>query len=293
MDDPDVNELAKKAALYESKYLAVKSDFKNFVDSCKRNEIAKKAEIQSDNARKMLVLADSLVRVSSQARSLPSGTNTVADPYVQNTEAMYRQLLDICRLTPIDPAPGDTFNDTLHMAVGLEYRSRFKEGSVYSVVRRGYRQEELLIRPAEVIVAKDSREEPASKTGFFRRIFSRIFPAPLTEERFELLADRLEHTRSETMVRIEQDISRIQGHLEGMSEDLSETCRTGRDFEEKVALLEEQSQQTALSLREIVREVRDLTLIIHDLDERMDEMDRRAEVQKHEQGGSDKMGENR
>mgnify|MGYP002683656550 CR=1 FL=1 len=63
MVDPDITDLQKKADHFESQYNALKKEFKDFIETTKKNEELKKKDLQSENAKKMLVVADSLCRM--------------------------------------------------------------------------------------------------------------------------------------------------------------------------------------------------------------------------------------
>jgi molecular chaperone GrpE (heat shock protein) len=89
----------------------------------------------------------------------------------KNVDVIHSQLLSASGLTPIEPAAGDIFDDRMHMAVGVESGTACPENSVFRVIRKGYRIENNVVRPAEVIVSKSPVEViKIAKPGLWDRI---------------------------------------------------------------------------------------------------------------------------
>jgi molecular chaperone GrpE (heat shock protein) len=87
----------------------------------------------------MLVVTDSLCRMMNNTMNHScDAVRSIHENYHLNIEGMYQQLLSSCKLTVINPTPGTEFDDAIHMAVGLEYNSKYPEDTIYSVIRRGY-----------------------------------------------------------------------------------------------------------------------------------------------------------
>jgi len=57
MDDPATTDLEKKANQFESQYNKLKKEFKDYIETSRKNEDHKKKELQSDAAKKMLDFA--------------------------------------------------------------------------------------------------------------------------------------------------------------------------------------------------------------------------------------------
>jgi len=212
MDDFANTEIQKKAELLESQYNTLKKEFRDYIETNRKNDALKKKELQSDFAKKMLVFADSLCRISCGVNN--NSCDIVKDAnenFQKNIDALYSQLLFSSGLTPVDPGPGDKFDDTLHMAVGLEYGSRYPEGSVFSVIRKGYMRENILIRPAEVIISKFPRVKNKNKKNeIWGRFTDWVFPGRGRFAHFDEEISQLEHARSETTLRFEEDINQLK-----------------------------------------------------------------------------------
>jgi len=243
MEDPTTTDLKKRADLFESQYNKIKKEFKDYIETSRKNEDTKKKELQADAAKKMLVFADSLTRMSGSAAGAPTCelVNSTNENFQKNIDVMYKQLLSVSGLTPVDPAPGDRFDDTLHMAIGLEYGSRYPEDTVYRVIRKGYLREKTLIRPAEVILSKRPREEvKAQERGIWTSIARRLFPARPQISLLDQQVDALEHARSETTVRLEGEIATVTQLVSQLVADKQETDKRMQELEDAIGNFEEE-----------------------------------------------------
>ena len=237
MDDLATTELKKKADQFESQYNKLKKEFKDYIEISRKNEDLKKKELQSDAAKKMLVFADSLSRMSGAINTDSCDVvNRTSENFQKNIDVMYQQLLSVAGLTPVNPAPGEKFDDTLHMAIGLEYGSRYPEDTVYRVIRKGYLRDKTLIRPAEVIISKRPREEiKAKQPGIWNYFTSRLFPAHHQLIQFNQQIDALEHARSETTILLEAEITCIK---ECLSQSVAEKQETDQLIQEQMETIE-------------------------------------------------------
>lgn len=260
MVDPDITDLQKKAEHFESQYNAIKKEFKDFIETTRKNDELKKKDIQSDQAKKLLIIADSLCRMmNSSMNTTCDAVRSVHENYHLNIEGMYQQVLSSGKLTPIDPKPGTIFDDTLHMAVGLEYNSRYPEDTIFSVIRRGYLRESSLIRPAEVIISKKPRETASiQKPRMFTSLLYLIFP---NRQKFDAIVhdiDQLAHKESEHITRLEGEIAELEKKITQNEEeihDLNQIITEQADIQEQ---LEEDIQKLKENLRTLTTHVRDL-----------------------------------
>lgn len=245
MDDGTITALRKKVDQSEAQYNKLKKEFKDYIENSQRNEALKKKELQSDHAKKMLVFADSLSRMSGSVNNnscdIVRNTN---ENFQKNIDVMYHHLLNVSGLTPVDPAPGDKFDDTLHMAVGLEYGSRYPEDTVFRVVRKGYLRDDTLIRPAEVIISKRPREgTKAGKTGVWEHLTHWVFPAQRRFSHIDQQIAGLEHTRSEDNMRLHQEIDRLKEFISLSAAEKQETAECVRVLGETIGRLADEMDE--------------------------------------------------
>ncbi len=212
MEEDTASEIQKKADLFESQYHNIKKEFKDFIETSRRNEEIKKKELRTDSAKKMLSLADSLCRMSVPDENCSCDiVKNYSDNLQKNIDVIYQQLLLSSALTPVDPAPGDTFDDTRHMAVGLEYGSQYPEDTVFKVIRKGYLSENMVIRPAEVIISKRSVESTKVKTaGIWKQFTSWMSPS---KRRFAIIdqqMDELKQVQNQKNLLLQQEMEGLQ-----------------------------------------------------------------------------------
>jgi len=175
MEQENLDEIRKKAERYESQYNKLKQEFKDYIEASRKNEDKKRLEIRTDVSKRMLVVADSLTRMTgSDNEQACEIMRNHSDNIRKNIEVIYHQMLNASGLAPIEPVVGDNFDEKKHTAVGLEYSTKFPQNSIFRIVRKGYLFENNVIRPAEVIVLKESAEQKMIKPGFWDRLIGLI-----------------------------------------------------------------------------------------------------------------------
>ena len=117
-------------------------------------------EISKDIERgRREILADLLEVLDNLDRALDAtkGASSI-DAVVQGVEMVRRQFLaklESFGVRPIDVAPGGPFDPALHEAVtAVPATAESDDGRVVGVVRRGYRIQDEVLRPAAVAVSK-------------------------------------------------------------------------------------------------------------------------------------------
>ena len=108
--------------------------------------------------RKVLALADDFDRaIEARPESIAS------DPWFEGVAAIDRKLRTLLEsegVSPIDVAPGTTFDPREHDAIANVPGTDRQEGEIVEQIRRGYRLRDRVLRPALVAVAAGS--EPAT-----------------------------------------------------------------------------------------------------------------------------------
>lgn len=260
MDEPDITELQKRSDLIESQYNAIKKEFKEYIETTRKNEDLKKRELQAEQAKKTLVFADSLCRMMDAAKKHPCDTiRKVHETYHLNVEGMYNQLLSSSGMKPINPAPGTPFDDATQMAIGIEYNSRYPEDTIYSVIRRGYMRDSSLLRPVEVIISKKPRETAGEETpGLLATLLSRIFPSRSTLAALEHQIDALAHRESEHIVRLEGEIQELGVRCRDYEEEIKDLAEELSHRSESIELLESEIERLSGDLRRSDGKIREI-----------------------------------
>lgn len=238
MEEDTAIEIRKKADLFESKYNNIKKEFKDFIETSRRNEEIKKKEQKTDSAKKMLSLADSLCRMSVPDENCSCDiVKNYSDNLQKNIDVIYQQLLSSSALTPVDPAPGDSFDDTRHMAVGLEYGSLYPEDTVFKVIRKGYLSENMVIRPAEVIISKRPVElTKIKRAGIWKNFTSWLSPS---KRRFAIIDQQMDEFKQVQS----QKILILQQEMEGLQDFIAQSGAERQKMEELCQLQGEKIEQ--------------------------------------------------
>lgn len=126
-----------------------------------KENVRKRAERDSDSARRyavenfateLLAVRDSLELGLEAARQEDADIEKIRE----GTELTYRMLTQVMEkfnIEEIDPV-GEKFNPDLHQAMSMQEVEGHESNTVISVMQKGYRLNERLLRPALVMVAK-------------------------------------------------------------------------------------------------------------------------------------------
>lgn len=215
---------------WQSRYNNLRQEFKDYIETSRRTEAIKRQELKIDFAKKLLIVADSLSRITVEHNNFPCDIiKTYSDNLTRNIDVIYGQLLSASGLTPVEPAAGDKFDDRLHNAIGLENSAVYPENSVFRVIRKGYRIEDTVVRPAEVIISKRPVEVLAIKRpGLRDRILRWIRPG---KRRFAEVnqriagVERLQRENTEKHIQDIDSLKTILAQLEARNERLDELER--------------------------------------------------------------------
>ncbi|HET9986994.1 MAG TPA: nucleotide exchange factor GrpE [Kofleriaceae bacterium] len=154
--DP-VAELEAKLAVAEKekkenwdRYLRAAADLENTRKRQKREVDEAKLEAKNKALKEVLPVVDNLERAIEHASA---GAET--SPIIEGVQLVLRQLMTAFErldITPVE-ALGQPFDPNLHEAISQQ-ESDQPPGSVVTVLQRGYRSGDRLLRPALVVVAK-------------------------------------------------------------------------------------------------------------------------------------------
>jgi molecular chaperone GrpE len=133
------------------KYLRAVADLENYRKRNKRDLDDARAEAKTKVLKEMLPVVDNLERAVEHAeKSQDPGA------VVDGIRLVLRQFLTAFErvdVTPVDAA-NQPFDPNLHEAISQQETDEFPPGTVVTVLQRGYRLGDRLLRPALVVVAK-------------------------------------------------------------------------------------------------------------------------------------------
>jgi molecular chaperone GrpE len=154
--DP-IAELEAKLAVAEKekkenwdRYLRSAADLENTRKRNKREADDAKFETKTKILKEILPVVDNLERAIEHA-----GASAENQPIIEGVQLVLRQLMTAFErldVTPVE-AQGQPFDPNLHEAISQQ-ESDLPPGSVVTVLQRGYKSGERLLRPALVVVAK-------------------------------------------------------------------------------------------------------------------------------------------
>lgn len=143
---------------WKNRFMRLQADFDNM-----RKRLEQRLETEAQEARHrilldMLPLADhlELAMRHGEALSDPEGRE-----FLRNVEATQRAFLDTLRRYQVEPvaAMGQTFDPEIHEAVGHIHQEHVPPDTVVQVIRSGYREGSKLLRPARVLISRNSPTE--------------------------------------------------------------------------------------------------------------------------------------
>jgi molecular chaperone GrpE len=145
-----IEQLEADAKEASNRYLRLAADFDNYK---KRARQEQSETIQFANAaliEKLLPVVDNFHRV------LESAPPEVDDAWLKGVSLTLQQLDELLASQGVSPieSVGTPFDPTLHEAIGHEESDEHPEDTVVTEVRRGYRLNDKVVRPALVRVAR-------------------------------------------------------------------------------------------------------------------------------------------
>lgn len=141
------------------KFVRSQADLDNFRKRTKRDLDDAKAEARTRVLKEMLPVADNLERAVAHA----TGDATAVLEGVRLVLRQFTHAFERTEVTPVE-AEGKPFDPNLHEAIGQQ-ESDDPPGTVVSVLQRGYRLGDRLLRPALVVVAKPKAPPVSEETA--------------------------------------------------------------------------------------------------------------------------------
>ena len=145
----EVIELKQQLQAEQEKHLRTLADFVNYRRRTER-EYADAAEVGKHEL--ILALLEVMDNFELALRHLEDAT----EPISSGVQAIYRQFLALLEKHSVIPfdSLGEHFDPDSHEAIAVVESERYESGAVIEELRRGYRWGGILLRPAQVFVAK-------------------------------------------------------------------------------------------------------------------------------------------
>lgn len=140
---------------YKNEYLYLRAEFENY----KRNVIKERQELLRFGSERLLV--DILGVVDNFERALENKvTSESLATFVKGIEMTHGELKNVLAKFGVSEVPslGQSFDPNVHEALSSEESSTIKPGHISRVFKKPYKLHDKIIRPGQVIVAKEQVE---------------------------------------------------------------------------------------------------------------------------------------
>ncbi len=145
-----ITELEADAQEASARYLRLAADFDNFKKRVRQEQSDTLQHANADLIGKLLPVVDNFHRVLESA---PEGSDDAWLKGIELTLQQFDELLTAQGVSAIE-AVGTPFDPSLHEAIGHEESDEHPEDTVVTELRRGYRLNDRVVRPALVKVSR-------------------------------------------------------------------------------------------------------------------------------------------
>lgn len=133
-----------------TKYMRLAADFQNYKKRTEKERFTRYSEGKNDFTTDLLPVLDNFERATSQ-----DSVEGVDASFLEGMEMIYNQLIAVLAKNGIEEiaALGEEFDPNLHHAVQQLPSEEYESGKIASVLQKGYKSGDKIIRPSMVIVA--------------------------------------------------------------------------------------------------------------------------------------------
>ena len=138
----------------EDRWRRALADFDNYRKRCEREMQGIREDERANVLASMLPVLDSIENALKASEDYDH-------PIVKGVESIYRLMKQIFSSYEVEEIETERvlFDPNWHEVVGTVVNPQLPEGFVYEVVQKGYRMGDRLLRPAKVIVVKNSENK--------------------------------------------------------------------------------------------------------------------------------------
>ena len=152
---PDAAALERERDEYKDKALRAQADLANLRRRFDEERLSLTRNAANGFVARILPIVDDLRRAVESVPPDAAGWGDGVGLVLQNLEAAIRS----AGVTSFEPAPGDAFDPRDQEAIAHQASSEQPEGAVLLCARVGYRTEDRVLRPAQVVVARTPEED--------------------------------------------------------------------------------------------------------------------------------------
>lgn len=148
----EVTELKAQVEKYKNDYLYLRAEFENY----RRNVIKERADLLKYGCERLVVEVLGVLDNFERALEVkPSAENLMN--YTKGVEMTQTELKSVLQKFGVSeiPSKGLAFDPTVHEALSSEETSEVKPGYISRVFKKPYKLHDKVIRPGQVVVAKE------------------------------------------------------------------------------------------------------------------------------------------
>jgi len=149
----DLRSRAAKADENWDRFVRLSADFDNYKKRAARERTEATRFANESLLEKLLPILDNFDMALTAAAASPAAGNDSLKTGVAMIHSQLKNVLTEAGLEEI-PAANQVFDPNWHEAVSQEERADVPEGMVVKELRKGYKLQDRLVRPASVVVAK-------------------------------------------------------------------------------------------------------------------------------------------
>jgi len=144
--------MRKERDQYYDQLLRKQAEFENYRRRVEREKADARFYSKQEILRELLNVLDTCERGLESMRAHEASLETYREGY----ELLYRQIQALLSKFGVEeiPATGQQFDPNIHEAIMHESSNEHDEGQVIEEIKKGYRLQDRLLRPAQVKVAK-------------------------------------------------------------------------------------------------------------------------------------------
>ena len=157
----EIQELKDQAAAEKDRALRLSAEFENYKKRTQREINDFKKFANESIFRQLLSVVDNLERAISAAEE--SSEESALFDGVKLTHKDMIKLFETFNVKPVK-AEKEPFDPNFHQAVTQEENDKFPDNTVTTVLQKGYLLQDRLIRPAMVVVSKNTKKETEENT---------------------------------------------------------------------------------------------------------------------------------
>ncbi len=151
--DPEVL-LARERDEFKDKWLRAVAETDNVRKRARRETVDARRFATADLMREMLEVLDNFERAAASADDDADGGDDALRSGLELIHNRFREILAARGLEPVPAEPGQDFDPNIHEAVMRAESEDVPSGAIVEVAQIGYRLDDLVLRPARVVVAQ-------------------------------------------------------------------------------------------------------------------------------------------